>query len=371
MHYIWQYKNWTDFKWKSDELIDALGKARFKQGELLNKVRSLGIDLTIDAQAEILTEETLKTAAIEGEALTRASVRSSVAKHLGLSTLGLPAPDRHTDGLVEVLLDGTMNYDKPLTAKRLKSWQAALFPTGYSGLNPVRTGQWRGNEPMQVVSGPVGREKIHFEAPPSKRIEKEINKFLCWWEESHDNMEGLLRAGAAHFYFITIHPFEDGNGRIARALTDMALAQDEKIATRFYTLSAQIMAEREDYYTILEHSQKGNRDITQWLLWFVKCLERALINSETLILKVLAKAEFWNIHKNTIMNKRQQKVVNRLLDAGKDRFEGGLTTRKYVSMAKVSRATAYREIADLTAKNVIKPDKGKGRNASYSLIWKS
>lgn len=350
-------------------LLHPLGKARLCQGKLLSKVCALGMNLSQEAQAEILVEETIKTSAIEGETLNRDSVRSSVAKHLGLSAVGLPAAERHVDGLVDVLLDATDHYDKPLSIKRVKSWQAALFPTGFSGLSRIRTGKWRGTNPMRVVSGPVGREKIHFEAPPIERIETEMKQFLSWWKQSLNKTEGLLRAGIAHFRFITIHPFEDGNGRIARALTDMALAQDERLKVRFYTISSQIMEERNEYYTILEQCQKGDGDITKWLLWFLECFVRAVGRSEMLISRILVKAEFWQRHRQTIMNERQCKVINRLLDAGKGGFEGGLTTRKYVSIGKVSRATAYREISDLVSKNVLQQNSGKGRNISYDLVW--
>lgn len=367
MRYIWQCDSWADFRWQNDKLVDALGKARFCQGNLLSKVRSIGMDLSLEARTGILTEEAVQTAAIEGEKLNRESVRSSVARRLGLPTAGLPHPDRQTDALVEVLLDATVCYDKPLTPKRLKAWQAALFPTGYSGLKRIRIGEWRGPEPMQVVSGPVGREKILFEAPPADRVAEEMRQFFCWWKGSMGKTEGLLRAGIAHFRFITVHPFEDGNGRVARALTDMALAQDETLSTRFYSLSAQIMAERDAYYRILEQSQKGGRDITAWLLWFLECFERAMKRSEILLSDVLAKADFWFRHAQTQISDRQRKVVNRLLDAGSRGFEGGLTTRKYVGMTKTSRATAYREIADLVKKGVLRANPGKGRNTSYSL----
>jgi Fic family protein len=369
VRYLWQRANWPNFSWQNDKLLRPVGRTRFCQGRLLSRIRGLGMNLSQEAQAEILTEETIKTAAIEGQSLSRNSVRSSIARRLGLPIAGLPSAERHVDGLVEMIFDATARYNEPLTAERLKGWQAALFPTGFSGLRRIRTGTWRGPVPMQVVSGPVGREKVHFEAPPADRIGEEITQFLSWWEASLDNTEGLLRAGIAHFRFITIHPFEDGNGRIARALTDMALAQDEMLSTRFYSLSAQIMAERDQYYKILEQCQKGDDDITAWLLWFLGCLERAVKNSETLISKVLAKADFWQRHGQTPMNDRQRKVVNRLLDAGQGGFEGGLTTKKYVSIAKTSRATAYREISDLVGKRVLMQNEGKGRNVSYDLVW--
>ena len=369
MRYVWQNTNWTRFKWDNDALVQPLGRTRLCQGRLLSKVDTLGLKFSGEARAEILIEETVKTAAIEGQTLPRDSVRSSVARRLGLPTAGLPAGDRATDGLVDVLLDATANYDKPLTKKRMMAWQAALFPTGYSGLCKIRTGRWRGPEPMQVISGPVGREKIHFEAPPADRLDSEIRDFIRWWEKGSKNTEGLLRSAIAHFRFITIHPFEDGNGRIARALTDMALAQDEKFGPRFYSLSTRIMSERDEYYQVLERCQKGDGNITEWLVWFLECFERAIEHSETLISIVLAKARFWQQHRQTTLNNRQLKVVNRLLDAGPGGFEGGLTTRKYVPLAKVSRATAYREISDLVAKQVLQQNPGKGRSASYDLLW--
>lgn len=367
--YIWEHKNWTDFSWSSDELMPYLGQARQAQGKILARVKAFGPSLMSQAQAEILTEEAVQTSAIEGELLKRDSVRSSVIRHLGLEEAGLSAPDRHIDGLVEILLDATQNYDKSLNAKRLYSWHGALFPTGYSGLHKIRVAKWR-NQAMQVVSGSVGKERVHYEAPPADRLDKEMRSFLNWWNKSKGEMEGFLRAGIAHFWFVTIHPFDDGNGRIARALTDMALAQDEKLPMRFYSLSSQIMEERNSYYDILEKSSKGKTDLTAWLRWFLGCSYHAMQKSEIIIGNVLAKAEFWQHHSQTVMNERQRKVVNRLLDTGKGQFEGGLTTRKYASMAKTSRATAFREISDLVEKKVLIQDpKSKGRNVHYDLVW--
>src|SRR3989338_10756913 len=243
LKYIWEDRNWTDFSWSSDELLPYLGQARQTQGKILVRVKALGVPLINQAQTEILTEEDIKTSSIEGEILKRDSVRSSVARHLGLSQAGLPQADLHIDGLVKILLDATRNYEKPLTVKRLKSWHGALFPTGYSGLHKIRVGKWR-IQPMQVVSGSIGKEKVHYHAPSAERLDKEMKDFLDWWEKSNGTIEGFLRAAIAHFWFVTIHPFDDGNGRIARALTDMALAQDEKLDMRFYSLSSQIMEER-------------------------------------------------------------------------------------------------------------------------------
>ena len=364
--YLWENPDWTHFRWNNERILLALGEGRLLQGKLLSKVTNLGFTLESQAQGEILTEETLKTALIEGESLNIKAVRSSVARKLGLPSAGL-AVDRHVDGLISVLLDATKNHDEPLTKKRLFGWHAALFPTGYAGMHRIRVGKWRGDKPMRVVSGPVGRETIHFEAPPSDCISVEIDRFLEWWKESRGNVEGLLRAAIAQFWFVTIHPFEDGNGRIARALTDMALSQDDRQAIRYYSLSSQIMAERDAYYNVLEHCQKSKGDITDWLSWFLGCFSRAIKRSEEILAIILNKAAFWKSHEGVFLTERQRKVINRVLDAGKGGFTGGLTTRKYVSLAKVSRATAFREIDQLVKLRIIKQNPGRGRSASYEL----
>ena len=369
LQYIWQHPEWPNFRWQNDQLMDLLSACRLRQGKLLSRAGALGAEYRLEAQAEILAVETIQTAAIEGQLLDRDSVKSSVARRLGLPSAGLPPPDRNADGLVEVLLDATAGYERPLTGERLQGWQAALFPTGYSGLHSIRTGQWRGTEPMRVVSGPMGRETVHFEAPQGDKVADEMRRFIDWWAGEAGKIEGLVRAGIAHFRFVTIHPFEDGNGRIARALTDMALAQDEDLPVRFYSLSAQIMTEREAYYSVLERSQRGDCDVTNWLAWFLGCFQRAVDRSENLIGLVLMKARFWQKHVQTNLTDRQRKVINRLLDAGPGGFTGGLSTRKYVSMTGVSRATAYREIFDLVRKGVLRQNPGKGRSASYDLIW--
>jgi Fic family protein len=367
--YIWQSESWPHLTWDNDQLIEPLSRCRLLQGKLLGRLASIDREMGQEAYAELLVEEAVQTASIEGQMLDRNSVRSSVVRRLGLDAGGLPLPERHADGLVDVLIDATENHDTPLTPERLKAWQAAMFPTGYSGLHRIITGDWRGPDTMQIVSGPVGQEKIHYEAPPRDRIEKEMTEFIDWWQKSFKTCEGILRAGIAHFRFVTIHPFEDGNGRIARAITDMAMAQDESLRQRFYSLSAQIVAERDAYYAILEKTQKGNGDITRWLAWFLRCFSGAIRKSEQTLHKVFAKSAFWKIHVQTILNGRQQKVINKLLDAGKDGFEGGLTTRKYVSMAKTGRATAQREIRDLVEKKVLIANPGGGRSTNYDLIW--
>lgn len=366
MRYVWQDTQWPKLRWQEDKLSILLGKCRFSQGQLLGRMKDLGLGLGREAQAEVLVHEAVTTSAIEGAELNPQSVRSSVAKQLGLPFFGLPPSDRYIDGLVEVLLDATTHYARPLTAERLKGWQAALFPTGFSGIHPVRLGKWR-NTSMQVMSGPVGRERVHYEAPPHATLARAMAAFLSWWKKSQRTMDGLIRAGVAHFYFVTIHPFDDGNGRIARAITDMALAQDEKLNQRFYSLSSQIMAERKQYYDILESSQKGGVDITAWLLWFLECVERSMRNAEATIATVFNKAQFWRQCVDMQFSERQRKVVNRLLNAGPDGFEGDLTTRKYVGMTKCSRATAFREISDLVEKGILKQNEGGGRNVSYRL----
>lgn len=368
-HYIWQRKDWPHFHWDADAIIDSLSRCNFKRGQLLGRVASLGLEHSLEAQAEVLAAEVLETSAIEGKNLDVDSVRSSVARRLGLPEVGLSKQDRYTEGLVDVLLDATTNYQQALTQERLHGWQAALFPTGYSGMHKIKVGQFRGDSPMQVISGPVGREKIHYEAPSGEDVANHIDLFLQWWEKEQGNLDGIIRAAIAGFWFVTIHPYEDGNGRLARAITDMALAQDEGMAVRYCSFSAQIMEERQGYYEVLEKCQKGNLDITAWLLWFLGCFERAIARSDELIGKVLQKARFWKIHSQTELNQRQRKVINRLLDAGPGGFEGGLSTRKYVGMTKASRATSYREITDLLNKKILFQNPGKGRSVTYDLAW--
>lgn len=368
--YIWEQKNWPRLTWSTERLLTPLGECRLLQGKLLSKVAGLGFNLEHQAQAEILVEETIKTSAIEGEQLDVRSVRSSVARRLGLPSAGMPV-DRRIDDLVSVLLDATQNFDGPLTPERLGGWQAALFPSGYSGMHKIKVGGWRnGAEPMRVVSGPVGREKVHFEAPPADRLDREMGKFLSWWEESRGKVEGIIRAAVAHFWFVTIHPFEDGNGRIARALTDTALTQDDWQRIRYYSLSAQIMAEREGYYDILERSQKGTCDITEWLEWFLGCFARAIERTDEIMNGVFSTSEFWRVHAQLPLTERQKKVINRLLDEGPGGFQGGLTTQKYASMTHCSRATAFRELNQLNELGILRRE-GQGRAVRYELVLHS
>lgn len=367
--WIWQESEWPRMRWNQGALAPLLARARLAQGKALGATRLLDAGLTLEAAAAILVEDGITTSAIEGERLDLDAVRSSVARHLGLPTAGLPAPPRAVDGLIEVLLDATGGYGKPLTAERLFGWHAALFPTGRSGLHPIRSGALRGDEPMQVVSGSTGRERIHFSAPPRQGLEAELDNFLAWFNAKPADLDGLIRAGLAHLWFITLHPFEDGNGRIARALTDMALSQDERQPRRFFSLSAQILHERKGYYAILERTQRGGLDVTDWLAWFMAQVETSANAAEGTVANTLSKARFWLRHQGTNLNGRQRKVLNRLLDAGPDGFEGGITTRKYMSLTKTSRVTAYRELADLVEKGCLMPTGKGGRSSSYVIEW--
>jgi len=370
--YIWQRPLWPKFQWDNAVLLRALGMSRFQQGSLLTQMKDLGFDVRQQARAEVLIEEALKTSEIEGERLDPSAVRSSVAQRLGLPTAGLVMKkNQQADGVVQILLDATQNFKQTLTPERLFGWHAALFPTGYSGMHKIRVAGWRDdrNGLMKVVSGPIGHEKIHYEAPPAECLANEMSRFFSWWDESQKEVDGLLLAGMAHLWFVAVHPFEDGNGRIARALTEMALARDENLSIRYYSLSSQIMAEREDYYRILEYTNKGDGDITDWMKWFLECMTRAIFNSNKLLSNVMLKARFWKHHSQTELKERHSKVLNRLLDAGPGGFEGGLTNRKYAGMAHVSRATAQRELSDLVQKGVLRRNPGGGRSTSYDLCW--
>lgn len=370
--YIWQRTLWPKFQWNHEALLEPLGNCRFQEGALLTQMKELGLDLKKQARAEILTQEAMKTSEIEGERLNPDAVRSSVARRLGLPIADLSsARDRQADGVLDILMDATMNYGKNLTEERLFGWHASLFPTGYSGLHKIRVAAWRDdrNGPMRIVSGPIGREKIHYEAPPAEGLAGEMNRFIHWWETSRNEMDGLLRAAVGHLQFVAIHPFEDGNGRIARTLTEMALAQDENLSTRYYSLSAQIMAEREAYYQVLEHTNRGDGDITEWIEWFLECMSRAILESGKLLANVMLKARFWQRCAQTGLKERQRKIINRRLDAGPGGFEGGLTNRKYAAIGHVSKATAQRELADLIQKGILRLNPSRGRSTSYDLCW--
>ena len=371
MKYIWQNKLWPNFIWDSDCLLKPLGDIRFSQGSLLAQIRELGFEIQQTARADVLVEEALKTSAIEGEKLDPDAVRSSVGRRLGLPNAGLKdVRDQKADGLVEILLDATMNHSKKMTPERIWGWHAALFPTGYSGMTKISVGKWRDDKqgPMQVVSGYIGHEKVHFKAPPAKKLVKEMQAFISWIN-GKNNLDGILKAGLAHLWFVTIHPFDDGNGRIARTLTEMLLAKDENSPKRFYSLSSQVMSERNDYYKILKATQSGTGDITDWMKWFLECMNRAVLNSNTLLEKIMIKARFWKEFAQVRLHERQTKMINRLLDAGMGGFAGGMKNKKYMGIAHTSRATAQRELADLVKKGILIKMPGGGRSTSYDLDW--
>jgi Fic family protein len=362
--YIWQRPKWPKFRWDGARLLEPLAAARLKQGRLLGSMARLGFDLKREAQLEALTEDVIKSSEIEGEVLDRASVRSSIARRLGVPQAAVAPSDRRTEGVVEMMLDATQNYAAPLTQERLFGWQAALFPTGYSGLRLLKTGSWRDDAdgPMQVVSGPIGRQRVHYEAPPASRLKGEMRQFLAWFNRK-PKIERLLRAGLAHLWFVTVHPFEDGNGRIARAIADQALAQSEGSGQRFYSVSSQIRRERSKYYDSLERAQKGDLDVTQWLTWFLGCFSRALDGADTATAGVLRKADFWQRYAREHFIDRQKVVLNRYLDG----FEGKLTAKKWSALAKVSVPTAQRDINDLIERGILRRNPGGSKNTSYDL----
>ncbi|GAB5556835.1 MAG: Fic family protein [Schleiferiaceae bacterium] len=327
-------------------------------------MESIGFDLQDEAVLNTLTLDVTKSSEIEGEFLEVDQVRSSIARKLGIELAGAVESERNVDGIVEMMLDATQNYDTALTKERLFGWHAALFPTGWSSLYKIKVGEWRSDSsgPMQVVSGAMGKEKVHFQAPDSNRIDDEINKFLDWFENDQE-LDLVLKAAIAHFWFVTIHPFDDGNGRITRALTDMLLARSDKSVRRFYSMSAQIRVERKLYYEKLETNQKGNSDITDWIVWFLECLINSIKSTEATFSRILFKAEFWKIHSNTILNDRQQKILNKMLDG----FEGKLTTSKWAKINKCSQDTALRDIQDLIKKDVLQKEASGGRSTNYEL----
>jgi Fic family protein len=364
--WIWQRPNWSIFTWDDAALSAPLSRARRAQGELAGVARLLDSKLDVTAQLEVLTLEGLMTSAIEGETLNPNSLRSSIARRLGLPTAGLPSPSRAVEGLVEVLLDATQRYDHPLPLKRLNAWHAALFPTGRSGLSEIRVGALRGNSPMQIVSGPIGRERVHYEAPPRARLERDMRAFLKWFNDPPASLDGLLRAGVTHAWFEILHPYEDGNGRLGRALLDMTLAKDELRAVRLYSMSARFMDQRDMYYAALEKTSSGDLDITPWLLWFLEQVEAAIRSSESLVVLIVQKARFWMRHTQDELNERQLKALNRMLDAEPGGFEGGMTNKKYANLTKASPATAQRDLADLVKAGCLTLV-GSGRGARYEM----
>lgn len=366
-HYIWERKNWTDFPYNADEVLPALSVLRKKQGYFLRHIDELGFENELHAYARIVEEDALKTSAIEGVTLDREGVRSSIARHLGLERAGLREASYEANGLVTVLLDAVHNYGQPLTKKCLCTWHTLLFPAENTWSSKIAVGVYRKTQ-MQVISGRYGNPKVHFEAPDPKDVQKQMQAFFQWWKKTQNSMDGIIRAALVHLYFVTIHPFENGNGRLARVISDIALAQDEGMTRRFYSVSAQIMLERSCYYELLEKTQKGDGDCTKWLVWFIECLGRAIDSGTQTIGTVLDKADFWRKFAAVTINERQKKVLNRLLDAGKDGFTGGLTTQKYMGMTKTSRATAFRDIEYLVQNNMLRPLAKGGRSTAYELV---
>lgn len=365
MAYIYERDNWPNFTWDAEAMSGRLGAVHSLQEKLLGQMESLGFKLRAEATLQGLTEEVVKSSEIEGDILDRDQVRSSIARRLGMEVAGLVPTERHVDGVVEMMLDATQNYSGQLTEERLFGWHASLFLTGRSGMHKIVVGDWRKDQkgPMLVVSGAIGRERVHYEAPKAALLKNEMRAFLNWFNK-YDGSDLILRAGVAHLWFVTIHPFEDGNGRIARAIADMALARSEKTTQRFYSMSAQIRDERKDYYDILEATQKGRLDITAWLDWFLACLGRAFTGADEILANVITKAEFWEEHINTALNERQREMLNLLLDG----FEGKLTSSKWAKIVKSSQDTAGRDIDDLVKRGILEKDAAGGRSTSYSLI---
>jgi len=362
--FIHELPDWPKFRWDWDRLADRLAAVRHRQGRLIGHMEALGFNLRQEAVLKTLTEDVLKSSEIEGEQLDADQVRSSIARRMGIDIGALKPADRDVEGVVEMMLDATRHYDQALTAERLYAWHASLFPTGRSALSRIKVGAWRDDStgPMQVVSGPLGRERVHFEAPAAARLDHEMGLFLHWFNGPAETDE-VLKAGLAHLWFVTIHPFDDGNGRTARAIADMALARSENSPQRFYSMSAQIRQERNAYYDILEHMQKGSMDVTPWMEWFLACLGRAIDGAQTILAAVLEKARFWEGIASVALNDRQRLVINRLLDG----FEGKLTTSKWVKLAKCSQDTALRDILDLVQHGILVRDPKGGRSTSYSL----
>ncbi len=362
--YIHELPNWPKFRWAQEALAKQLAAVRHRQGRLIGRMQGLGFSLREEAVLKTLTEDVLKTSEIEGEILSRDQVRSSIARRLGMEAGALPPADRNVEGIVEMMLDATQKYKEPLTVERLFGWHAALFPTGRSGIGKIIVGAWREEKsgPMQVISGPYGKETVHYEAPVAGRLDADMKSFLDWFN-SQEDIDPVIKAGIAHLWFVTIHPFDDGNGRIARAIADMALARSEDSPQRFYSMSAQIDSERKAYYDILEKTQKDDLDITPWLQWFLACLDRAFDGAEKILEAVLRKADFWKKHAAARLNERQRDILNRLLDG----FEGKLTNSRWASIEKCSADTALRDITDLVEQGILQKDSGGGRSTSYSI----
>jgi Fic family protein len=363
--WIYKHRNWPNFTWDTEKLASELTDIRYRQGRLLGRMEGLGFKLKREASLSVLTNDVVKSSAIEGKNLNPEEVRSSIARRLGIDIAGLVSASRDVEGVVEMMLDATQQFAKPLTKERLFDWHAALFSTGRSGMHRITVGGWRtaAAGSMQVVSGPISHEKVHFEAPNAKLLEHEMALFLKWFENK-DNVDPVLKAGIAHLWFVTIHPFEDGNGRIARAIADMALARADSISDRFYSLSTQIESERKDYYNQLEKQQRGTPEITGWLAWFTDCLSRAINSAEDMLGSVMFKKQLWEKINQQPVNERQRMIINRMLE---DDFKGYMNTSKYAKMAKCSTDTALRDIKDLKVRGVFIQNPGGGRSTSYRV----
>jgi Fic family protein len=359
--YIYEYDNWPEFTWNDKTIGVILGKVRHLQGRIFGQMGALGFSIKEETILSTLTLDVLKSSEIEGEFLNNEQVRSSIARRLGLEYAGIVHVDKNVEGVVEMMLDATQRYDKPLDQERIFGWHAALFPTGWSGISRINTGIYRDDD-MQVVSGPMGKEKIHFQAPSAAVVKREMDVFLDWLNKK-TAIDGVLKAAIAHFWFIIIHPFDDGNGRIARAISDMLLARSEESSQRFYSLSNQILTEKKRYYETLQKVQHSSGDITEWLDWFLNCLYRALENTDETLKRVLKKAEFWDKHKETQLNSRQRLLLNKLFDG----FEGKLKSSKWAKIAKCSADTALRDIKDLIEKGILQQEESGGRSTNYKL----
>jgi Fic family protein len=362
--YIHELEDWPEFRWDEGRIARRLALVRHRQGRLIGRMEALGFELRAEAVLVTLTEDVLKSSEIEGEILDKKQVRSSIARRLGMEIGALTQADRHVEGVVEMMLDATRGFQTPLTDERLFAWHAALFPTGRGGMTKIRVGAWRDDSsgPMQVVSGPIGRKRVRYEAPAASRLGAEMTAFLIWFNEDTPH-DPVLKAALAHLWFVTIHPFEDGNGRIARAIADLALARSEQSSQRFYSMSAQIRAERNAYYDALEAAQKGDLEITAWLEWFLECLDRAIEGATQSLAAIIQKARFWEMFKAQPFNERQRKVINRLLDG----FEGRMTSSKWATLAKCSPDTALRDITDLLNRGILVREPGGGRSTHYAL----
>ncbi len=359
MRYLHEFENWWQFRFDSSQIMNLLGRVRAKQGEVLGRMLSLGFDSQDEAVLSNLSIELVRSSEMEGEMLNLEEVRSSIARRLGIETAGVVPVSRYVDGVVEMLLDATQNYSKPLTHNRLFGWHNVLFPTGMSGLYRIEVGKYRTGD-MQVVSGAMGKEKVHYQAPSADRVPAEMETFIAW-VNGEEGIDAVLKAAIAHLWFVSIHPFDDGNGRIARALTDMLLARSESCAKRFYSMSAAVKTMQKDYYDVLERTQRGDGDITEWLLWFLKCFEQALNATEDTISSVLRKAEFWEHHRDVTLNERQKKLLNMQFDG----FFGKLTSSKWAKIAKCSSDTALNDINDLIAKGILRKTNEGGRSTNY------